>query len=147
MKLPTAFRYGARCMVELATVAEHRPVSLRELAECQRVSAKYLEHIFRAMRAAGLVLAVRGMHGGYMLARPADRITLKEVYEALAGSTAPVECVDCPESCPMYDTCFMIETWAELKHAIDQVLSRTTLRELVDRKRRKQAAATQMYYI
>jgi len=147
LKLPTTFRYGARCVVELAAVAERRPVSLRELAEYQKVSAKYLEHIFRALRAAGLVLAVRGMHGGYMLARPADRITLKEVYEALAGSTAPVECVDCRESCPMHESCFMIDTWAELKQAIDDVLTRTTLRELVDRKRRKQAAVTQMYYI
>ncbi len=147
MKLPTTFRYGARCLVELAAVAEHRAVSLRELAECQKVSGKYLEHIFRALRAAGLVLAVRGMHGGYMLARPADRITLKDVYEALAGSTAPVECVDCPESCAIHEYCFMIETWTEIKHAIDQVLSRTTLRDLVDRKRRKQATITPMYYI
>ena len=148
MKLSTRARYGARALAELAAANPDAAVSVKDVAQRQKISPKYLEHIMAALRAAGLVKAVRGMYGGYVLARPSEKITLKDVFEVLEGSLAPVDCVDHPDSCPMEDTCPTRETWVEMKESMARVLQGTTVQDLVDRKRRKSAASgAPMYHI
>ena len=105
MRLSTAVRYGARAMTQVASAHPDRAVSVREVAEQQAISPKYLEQIFRPLRVAGLVQAVRGKQGGYVLARSPESITLKDLYEVLVGSVVPVACVDCPDFCVMCDVC------------------------------------------
>ena len=56
----------------------------------------------------------------------------EEVYERLVGSLAPVDCVDCPASCSMQDTCPTRDTWVEVKEAVAMVLERTTIQDLLD---------------
>ncbi len=141
MRFSTTGRYGARALMQLAAASDGA-VSVREVGEQQSISPKYLEHILQALKTAGLVHVVRGKQGGYMLARPPRSITLKEVYESLAGSLAPVDCVDCPESCAMQDTCPTRDTWIEVKEAVERVLERTTIQDLVDRKNRKTRASS-----
>jgi Rrf2 family protein len=147
MRLSTAVRYGARVLTELAIAYPDGVVPVREIAERQRVSAKYLEHILKSLRTAGLVRAARGSRGGYSLTRSPEAITLKEVYESLAGSLAPVECVDCPDSCSMHATCPTRETWVELRDAIEQVLGRTRLLDLVERRKRQTLSSPLIYHI
>lgn len=137
MHLPTSFRYGARAMAELAAAYPEHAVSVRMLAEQQHLSPKYLEQILRALKAAGLVQAVRGKAGGYALTRPPESITLRDLYEGLIGSLAPVECVDRPESCPMHRVCPTWDTWVDIKKAIEGVLDRTTVQGLLERRQRK----------
>ncbi len=137
MKFPTTIRYGARALIELAAAYPERAVSVREVGEQQKISPKYLEHILQSLKAAGLVQVVRGKRGGYVLARPPRSITLKEVYERLVGSLAPVDCVDCPDSCSMQETCPTWDTWVEVKEAVATVLERTTIQDLLERKTRK----------
>ena len=134
-------------MADLGDAYPDHAVSVRELGEHERVSPKYLEQILRSLKAAGLVQAVRGREGGYVLARPPENITLKDLYEGLIGSTAPAHCVDCPDKCPFSDGCPTRGTWVELKTAIDGVLERTTVQELVDRKRRKSNSTTEDFSI
>ena len=81
-------------MLDLALNCGERPVLLREIAERQEVSEKYLEHSIPALRKAGLVRSIRGAHGGYVLARLPSEIRLSEIMEVLEGSMAPAECVD-----------------------------------------------------
>jgi Rrf2 family protein len=137
MKFPTTVRYGTRAMTQLAAAYPDRAVSVRELGEQEDISPKYLEHILQALKAGGLVQVVRGRQGGYVLARPPRSITVKDVYERLAGSLAPVDCVDRPESCPKQETCPTWDVWAEVKEAVATVLERTTIQDLWDRKQRK----------
>jgi Rrf2 family protein len=124
-------------MAHVASVQSDRPVSVRELAEQLAVSAKYLEHILKTLKTSGLVHAVRGKQGGYVLGRPAADITLKDVYQCLEGSTAPVDCVDTPSSCESQPECPTWDTWVELKGAIEQVLERTTIQQLAERREQK----------
>lgn len=147
MKLSTRARYGARALAELALAYPGGPVSVGQLAEGQRISAKYLEHILSTLRAAGLVKAVRGMHGGYALARSPAAITVKELFEVLEGPVALVDCVDHPNSCPMKDVCPTRDTWVEMKQSLERVLERTTIQDLADRKTRKGCSRTAMYHI
>jgi len=113
----------------------------------QGISVNYLEQIMSSLRVAGLVKAVRGMHGGFALSRPPAGITLKEVFEALEGAVAPVGCVDHPESCPMEQLCPTRQTWVEMKESIEEVLERTTLQDLLERKKEKGASSTPLYHI
>jgi len=75
MKLSTRMRYGCRAMTELAAAYPDRSVSVRDMARNQRLSAKYLEHIVSPLKTAGLIEAVRGIHGGYALSRPPERVS------------------------------------------------------------------------
>jgi len=147
MKLSTRARYGARALIDVAMAYPDSTVSVGDVADRQGISPKYLEHIMSSLRAAGLVKAVRGMHGGFALSRPPASITLKEVFEALEGAVAPVGCVDHPGSCPMEQVCPTRQTWVEMKESIEKVLERTTLQGLLERKKQKGASSTLMYHI
>ena len=145
MKLSTKARYGARALVELAAHPDG-PISVRVVADRQRFSSKYLEQILNALRAAGLVRAVRGMRGGYTVAKPPATINLRDVYEALEGPVAPVECLD-HYCCPMEDVCPTRQTWLEIKESVEGLLERTTIQDLVDRRRQKERSVVPTYQI
>ena len=93
MMFSTKAEYGIRVMVELARHDGGEPLPLAEIAEHGGLPLAYLEHLVARLRKAGLVSSRRGSRGGYMLARPAQQITMAEVVEALEGSIAPIECI------------------------------------------------------
>ena len=134
-------------MTELAAAYPDRSVSVRDMARNQRLSAKYLEHIVSPLKTAGLIEAVRGIHGGYALSRPPEQVRLSEIFQVLEGSPAPVDCVDNPYACPMRKMCPTRDTWVEIGEAVQGVLEGTTLRDLADRKKRKSDSSTLMYHI
>jgi Rrf2 family transcriptional regulator, cysteine metabolism repressor len=123
--------------MEIASAYPDRVVSVREVSEQQAISAKYLEQILRPLRAAGFVRSARGKQGGFVLGRPPETITLKDVIECLDGPLTPVDCVNCADACAMHEVCPTRDTWVELKEAIETVLERTTIRDLVERRKRK----------
>ncbi len=148
MQFSTKMRYGSRALAELAAAYPEGTVPVREVAEKQEISAKYLEQIMSRLKAAGIVESVRGLHGGYKLAMPPGECRLSEVFEALEGSAAPVACVDEPGGCPLEDCCPTRATWSEVKEAIVEVLENTTLQDLADRMNEKRARQkAPMYYI
>jgi Rrf2 family protein len=134
-------------VAELAAAYPDRPVSVRELARNQRLPVKYLEQIMAALKSAGLVRAVRGLHGGYALAASPDTTNLGEVFEALEGTPCLVECVTDPGACPMQGDCPTRDTWIELTEAVTRVLRDTTLQDLADRRRQKSRAVVATYQI
>jgi Rrf2 family cysteine metabolism transcriptional repressor len=99
MMFSTKAEYGVRVMVELARRAGESPdgaesvVPLAEIAEHDGMPLAYLEHLVARLRKAGLLDSRRGSRGGYLLARPAEEITMAEVIEALEGAIAPIECI------------------------------------------------------
>src|SRR5450759_3883579 len=93
MMFSTKAEYGIRVMVELARRAGAAPIPLAEIAEHDGLPLAYLEHLVARLRKAGLVDSRRGSRGGYLLARPAEQITMAEVVQALEGSIAPIECI------------------------------------------------------
>lgn len=148
MKLSTRIRYASRALAELGLVYPAGTRSVRDVAETLQVSAKYLEHIVRALRAAGLINTVRGTQGGCALAKPPESITLKDLFEAMDGPLTLVDCVvHGSDACSMVDSCPTRDTWIEINEAVLAILERTTVQDLAERKARKAAASTAMYYI
>ena len=137
MLISTKGRYGLRSMADLVLNAQENPVPLREIAERQGISESYLEQVFALLRKAGLVNAIRGSYGGYILARPAHQITVGEVLQALEGPLTLANCAHGGTTieCDKTDTCLTMSFWQELSAKMDEVLSSTTLQDLVDRER------------
>ena len=137
MRMSTRGRYGARVMLELALHYKDGAVSTKDIAESQDISAKYLVQIITSLKAAGLVVSVRGSGGGYVLARRPSQITLGEVIRTLEGSIAPVHCVDNPKVCPRTDFCVMHDVWVQMKDAIDKIVDSLDLGKMVKRHNKK----------
>lgn len=147
MKLGTKVRYGTRAMLELALRPPGETTSLKEIAERQGVSQKYLEHLFASLQAAGLVRSSRGPRGGYVLSRPPDEIAVREIFEVLEGSEGFAPCSGAPEICERYDVCATHDVWQRMHDAAMRVLDQTTLADLSREARERQAASASMYQI
>jgi Rrf2 family transcriptional regulator, cysteine metabolism repressor len=146
MLFSTKAEYGVRLMVELGRHAgaagpdASRPVALGAVAEAETLPLSYLEHLVAKLREAGLVSSVRGAHGGYRLARPADEITMLDVVEALEGPIAPMECfhpdregrVLCSHEDDGDRACATKLLWTRVQGGVNKALSGTTLAELVE---------------
>ena len=137
MKLSTRSRYGTRAMLDIALHSEGGPTMLKDIADRQSVSPKYLDHILAALRKAGLIKNIRGKGGGYVLTKPASSITVNEIIKVVEGSIAPVECADNPNYCTKTDTCAMVDLWKQLKQSMEDVLTSTTLDQLVEQHKEK----------
>lgn len=134
VKVSSRAHYGLRAMTELARAYGRGPVALSEIARAEHLSQGYLEQLIAALRRAGLVEATRGAAGGYQLARPPERISVYEVYRAVEGPIALVECADdgyVAGSCEREPLCASRGIWRRVRQAIEQVLSTTTLADLV----------------
>lgn len=137
MRLSTRGRYGVRAMLELAMQSGKGPVPLRDLAQRQEISAKYLEQLLIPLKGAGLVQSARGARGGYMLAKEPDRISLYDIVCSLEGPLAPVECVQDPSSCDRVGGCTVHLVWGEMGEMLVNFLSSLSLSEMVYRQHEK----------
>ena len=133
MKMSTRGRYGLRVILELALREGKGPVLMSDIAEAQHISRKYMHSLLSRLKAAGLVRAVRGMGGGYLMNRAAADITLFEILETLEGSLYPIECTLNPKVCPRTETCATRDVSFEISHCIEKLLTGISLQDLVDR--------------
>jgi len=146
VKLSTKVRYGTRAMLDLASFYGHGPVFLKDIAKRQEISLKYLDRILSSLKAAGLVKALRGAKGGYVLTNPPVKVTLNQIVEALEGPLELVECVSNKNFCKRVDFCVAHDIWYELGKSMETVLKTTTLEDLLNRDRDKKKVS-KMYYI
>jgi Rrf2 family protein len=147
MKISTKIRYGARAMLELASRYGEGPIELKEIANKENISLKYLEQVIIPLRASGLIKSVRGSKGGYALAKPPSEICLNEMVEILEGPLSLVECLHDPKICQRVPTCVTREIWKKVSDAINGIFRSITLEDLVNRKREKEGLVPPMYQI
>lgn len=131
MLVTTKGRYAMRLMLYIASFPD-RKVALREVAENEAISFKYLEQLAHAMVKAGLLTSVRGHGGGYALSRSASQITAGDVLRAAEGSTVPVACAALEEggSCPREKLCSTVEFWAGLDAVVENYVDGVTIAEM-----------------
>ena len=130
MMISTKGRYALRVMIELASREMDGLVSLKEVAEHQQISEKYLEAIMKSLVTEGLVVGLRGKNGGYRLAQPPAKCTVAAVLRAAEGSLAPVSCLEGDVLCPRQGTCATLPMWRELNRLIDDFFEGITLEQL-----------------
>ena len=127
MRISAKADYAVRAAAELAAAPSGRLVKGEELARAQGIPLEFLENILRAMRVAGIVIAQRGVDGGYALARPAAEITLADVVDAVEGPLAgmqrtPLEDLDYPGVASR-----LADVWIAMRDSMRAVLRSVTL--------------------
>lgn len=133
MKLSTKGRYGVRLMFDLAMHEGNGPVVLKDIAERQGISEKYLSNLIPLLKNAGLVNAARGSHGGYSLAKPTREITMKDILLVLEGSICLVDCTEKPLVCERSNDCLVREIWSEVTGKMLAALESFTLESMLER--------------
>jgi len=128
MKISTKGRYALRLMLDLAMNGENNVVRIKDIAERQQISDKYLEQIISVLNKAGYVRSTRGPQGGYSLRKAPEEYTVGDILRLTEGSLAPVACVE--EEGSEVD-CVTVEVWKRLNQAISDVVDHITLADLV----------------
>ena len=119
MKISTKGRYALRLMLDLALNSSGSAIPLKEVAERQEISDKYLEQIVTQLSRAGLVT------------REPEAYTVGEILRVLEGSLAPVSCAEGMSCCARADRCVTMEVWQEIQAAVAGVVDHMTLADLV----------------
>jgi Rrf2 family protein len=133
MKLTANEEYGLRCLVRIAYNGQ--ALTIPEMSQAEGVSPAYAAKILRVLRKGGFVKAARGKEGGYTLARPAEQVVIGEVMDALGGKLFESDFCDSHSGqhaiCTRSVDCSVRSLWRAVQVSVDQVLSKTTLRDLM----------------
>ncbi len=131
MKISTKGRYGLRILLDLATHVSEKPRLIRDIAESQQISEKYISRLIVDLRRARLVRSVRGANGGFHLAKSPKEITLLEILETMEGTISIVDCILAPEKCPRNHNCTARGIWSNLNEGIRDMMRTITLEEII----------------
>lgn len=133
MKISTKGRYALRMMADIAEHQKDGYVTLKDVALRQGISKKYLEQIALHISQAGMLRAVRGYQGGYMLAKSASEYNVHSILQVVEGSMVPVTCLQqTPNPCERRDICKTLPVWLGLEKLIREYLSGITLEDVVE---------------
>lgn len=135
MRITTWAEYGLICALHLARRAAEGPVTGRDVAAKERLPGDYVEQILLRLRRAEIVRSQRGARGGYVLARPAEEISVREVIQASELETFELHCATNPVEearCSAAHSCSIRPVWMMLQERIDDVLQSVRLSDLLD---------------
>jgi Rrf2 family protein len=134
MKLTAQEEYGLRCLLHVARRREGDAITIPEISKAEGLSIHNVAKLMRVMRLGRLVQSARGQSGGYTLARPAHDIKLNEVLEVLGGQFFGPKFCDRhsgqQDVCTHFTDCSLRTLWNTIQQVLEDVLSKTTLRDL-----------------
>ncbi|MCR5663249.1 MAG: Rrf2 family transcriptional regulator [Oscillospiraceae bacterium] len=134
MMISTRGRYALRILVDLAENQKDGYITLKEAADRQAISEKYLESIVKALVRDGFVEGLRGKGGGYRLARSANEINVLEVLQSADGTLVPVACLEKgSKPCPRAAACRTLPLWKGLDKVVSEYLGGFTVGDLIQK--------------
>ena len=133
MMISTRGRYALRVMVDLAENQKDGYLPLKEIAERQEISEKYLENILKILVQHKLLAGLRGKGGGYRLTRAPEKYTVGDILRLTEGTLAPVACLeDGAKECPRREHCRTVPMWERLEFLVNSYLDGITVADLMD---------------
>lgn len=130
--ISTKGRYALRVMIDIAKQNSDSYVPLKEIAERQDISKKYLEFIVKELVTGGLLKGVSGKGGGYKLVKKPEEYSVGEILEVTEGSIAIVACLDKnAEKCPRAQDCETLPMWSEYNKMIYDFFYSKKLTDLI----------------
>jgi Rrf2 family protein len=132
MKISKKTDYALRALFTLVDQYGRGPVPIRELAERNHVPKRFLEHIMLDLKAKGWVSSIPGLRGGYVLARPPEKITMGEVVRYFDGILAPIECVSVSgyQPCTQEAVCRFRRVFLDARNYVTMLMDSSTLAEV-----------------
>ena len=138
MKISTKGRYALRMMLDLAEHQNDGYVALKDIAQRQNVSKKYLEQIVPILNKSDILRTNRGFQGGYRLAKSPDKYTVGEILRVTEGSLSPVACLDHePIECERSAECPTLPVWQGLYKVINEYLDTVTLQDILNQQKER----------
>ena len=135
MKLSSQEEYGLRCLLRVGREGTSGRVTISGLARAEGISEPHAAKMMRILREGGFVTSTRGQAGGYALSRPAEQINVGEVLAALGGRLYEPSFCDTHAGverlCTSMPDCSIRSVWRMLQSAVDQVLGKITLKDLL----------------
>lgn len=132
MLISTKGRYALRVLVDLSEQPPENFTPLKEIAQRQNISEKYLESILRMLVKGNVLTGLRGKGGGYRLVKSPENYTISAILHLTEESLAPVACLEEKENnCARKDSCRTLSMWTGLDNLIENYLSNITLRDLM----------------
>ena len=131
MELTKAGDYGFLGIMYLARQPEKRVVRLSEISDNEDIPEKFLAKIFQSYTRSGLVKSHRGARGGFSMAKPAEKITVKDIMESVQGPIYLTRCLNEAESCERKDTCSLRKIWSKAQDHLTNLLEKKTLADLI----------------
>ncbi len=135
MKLSAQEEYGLRCLLTLARVEPGTSLTIPQIAEAERISGPNVAKLLRVLKGGGYVVALRGQSGGYALARRAPEINVGEALALLGGRIYDAGFCgrhsSATRGCGHNSDCSVRSVWRLVQSAVDDVLSRLTLADLL----------------
>jgi Rrf2 family protein len=151
MHISAKGEYGIMAALDLALANGTAPIQAKTIAERQGIPVRFLEHVLRELRHAGLVESARGAHGGYRLALPASKIRLGDVIQAVEGPIAlTTHAAPRGRNGNGHHTLhgsLVQGVWDEVKVSVLETLNRTTLADLCRQARDLEEQRVLMYHI
>lgn len=147
MKISTKGRYGLRAVLDLAVHSDGSPILLKDIANRQNISRRYLERLFASLKSSGILRSIRGAQGGYVLGKTTEQISLGEILESLEGPLVPVDCVSDNGICHGAEMCVTRDIWCEIAKQTWKYLDNIKLQDLVDDYHRKNTMRIADYQI
>ncbi len=133
MMISTKGRYALRIMIDLAMHENGEFVSLKDVAEKNDISMKYLEIIVSSLNKGKMLESQRGKAGGYRLARKPEEYTVASILKLMEGSLAPVNCLEGDnKGCEKAEHCTTLPLWSKLDQIIEEYLESVTLKDLME---------------
>ena len=130
--ISTKGRYALRVMIDLAEYGGERPVPLKDIAERQEISKKYLEIIVKELVKGKLIAGASGKGGGYKLCRMPEEYTVGEIIELMEGTLSSVACLADPDvKCPRKEICKTLPLWTEFDKMVRDFFYGKRLSELL----------------
>ena len=130
MKISSKGHYAVQAMVDLATQPSNFPVPLSNISLRQEISLNYLEQLFLKLRKAKLVKSVRGPGGGYLIAKPPEKISIGEIFEAVDENIVLSDCVDDSTICSKTQKCLTQLLWHRITDSLRKTLYSISLSEV-----------------
>ena len=132
MLISSRGRYALRVMIDLAEHDDGAYIPMKEVAQRQDISLKYLERILPILVSAKLVEGLHGKGGGYRLTRKPEDYRISEILRLTEGDLAPVACLDCnAEKCKRTAECRTLPMWMELNRRVNEYLDSVTIADLM----------------
>jgi len=146
MQITRSGEYGLRGLLFLAKEPAEKWVLVSKISRDQNIPETFLAKIFQRLSRAGLLRSSRGSKGGFSLGKPPNKITMREVIEAIEGPIALNRCLLKEGECEQEEVCPIHRVWEQAQRRIIDILDRTTMQDLAkqmvrnDRKRKKEVA-------
>ncbi|MFH0877877.1 MAG: Rrf2 family transcriptional regulator [Candidatus Omnitrophota bacterium] len=135
MRITTQGEYALRCILNIAKNGPDSPVAISRIVQEEDLPLDYVEQLLMKLRRHGLIKSLRGARGGYLLKKGPERISVKEVIEAVEGHVFEVICERKKngdrKKCKQGEKCRIKALWHGLKKDIEHYLGHRSIRSLM----------------